>query len=400
MATDWPDSRAIAWQAGADSKGVAETVHLADAVGRTLALDVVATTDVPGFDSSAMDGWVVAGSGPWAVGAPIAAGDDPALEPLIAGRARPISTGGPVPRGAHGILRSEDGVVDGDGVGGGFELRALETAGPLAPGRHVRRHGEEALAGDVLVTAGSPLTPPRIALAAIAGVDALAVTTQPSIDLVLLGSEIVGSGDPIAGQVRDAFGPQLPAFVAALGARPASIRRVADSLDQTVAAFAASEAPLIVSTGGTARGPHDHVRAALENLGATLLIDGVRVRPGHPVLLARLPDGRLVLCLPGNPLAAMLTLAGIGAALIDGLLGRPVAPLGWATLAAPVDNSGVNTLLVPCVPTEADSAHSGVVPAAHQGSGMLRGLADARLVAVIPPGGAAGGQVRTLPLPW
>jgi molybdopterin molybdotransferase len=417
VATDWPDAREAAWRAGAAAwaaatgaaagnaynarHGAARTTSLglAEAAGRTLAAAVIASTDLPAFDSSAMDGWVVAGQPPWLIGQPIAAGDDPGLDPLAAGEARPISTGGPVPAGALGILRSEDGEIDGDRltVGGG--------ALAITPGRHVRRAGEEARAGDVLINAGALLTPPRIAIAAISGVDSLAVIAEPDVEFVLLGSEIVGAGTPAAGQVRDAFGPQLPTFVAALGARPARIRRVGDSLDQTIAAFAASSSPLTVSTGGTARGMHDHVRGALESLGATLLIDGVAVRPGHPVLLARLPDARLVLCLPGNPLAAMLTLAGIGAAVIAGLLGRPLAALGSATLAAPVENSGANTLLVPCVAvssSNADPAHAhlGVVPATHQGSGMLRGLAEAQLVAVIPPGGAAAGPVQTLPLPW
>jgi molybdopterin molybdotransferase len=131
-------------------------------------------------------------------------------------------------------------------------------------------------------------------------------------------------------------------------------------------------------------------------LGATVLIDGVRMRPGHPVMVARLVDGRLMLCLPGNPLAAMLVLASLGVPLIDGMLGRPLAPLGRVGLAHDMANLSGSTRLVAFRRTA-----DGAVPTARQGSGMLRGLAEADGVAIVPAGGAcAPDTVATLPLPW
>ena len=120
------------------------------------------------------------------------------------------------------------------------------------------------------------------------------------------------------------------------------------------------------------------------------------MRPGHPVMLARRADGRLILCLPGNPLAAMIGMASLGAAIAEGMLGRPLSQLGRARLAVDIPNAGHNTRLLTVVETDA-----GVVPTAYQGSGMLRGLAEADGVAVIKPGGAsANDTVRMLPLAW
>jgi molybdopterin molybdotransferase len=122
----------------------------------------------------------------------------------------------------------------------------------------------------------------------------------------------------------------------------------------------------------------------------------VRMRPGHPVMVARLIDGRLMLCLPGNPLAAMLVLASLGVPLIDGMLGRPLAPLGAVVLAHDVANLSGSTRLVAYRNTV-----DGAVPTARQGSGMLRGLAEADGVAVVPPGGvSAPDAIATIPLPW
>lgn len=393
---DWFDARTLAHDTGLAVARTAESVPLADAAGRTLAGALHSLVPLPGCSSSAMDGWAVAGDAPWRLGAPIFAGDAPGLDPLLPGTARAIATGGPVPHGTRGVLRSEHGTTRP-----GPETLLLETNGRAKPGEprdgeNIRLRGEETGVEERVLAAGSILTPPRIALAAVTGHDLVDVTVPPAVDVRLLGTEVVGSGLPRPGEVRDAYSPQFPALLGSMGLRLEDLRRAPDDLDATVDAIQAGDSPLLISTGGTARGPADHLRAALDRLGATLVIDGVNMRPGHPIMLARLADGRLMLCLPGNPLAAMVGLLSVGASLVDGLLGRPLGRLGHVPLAADVANLGTHTRLVAYRHSD-----DGAVPTPHQASGMLRGLAEADGVAVIPPGGAiAPNVVRTLPLPW
>ena len=396
---EWSRARSVVHELGRALPRRTESVPLIDASGRTLAAAVHALTALPAFPSSAMDGWAVSGDEPWRLGEPILAGDLPSTEHLAPGTAREIATGGCVPAGTHGILRSENGSVQpADAAGQPNTLVRGPRARPDEPaaGEHVRARGEECGLDERMLEPGCLLTAPRVALAAVTGHDRVTVIAQPTVELVMLGTEVVQSGIPGPGQVRDAYSPEFPALLAGMGVRLTGLRRLPDDLEQTTLAIRSSTAQLVISTGGSARGPADHLRAALAAAGAVLLIDGVRMRPGHPVMLARLADDRLMLCLPGNPLAAMLVLASLGVPLIDGLLGRPLAPLGRVTLGHDLANRSESTRLVAYRVTD-----DGAVPTARQGSGMLRGLAEADGVAVVPPGGACAPEsVAVLPLPW
>ena len=392
----WHAARTIARAQGAlvPASSGPDIMPLTAAAGRTLAHDLFALTDLPHYSSSAMDGWVVSGDGPWQIGEPIRAGASTELEPLLVGHARAIATGAPVPPGTTAIVRREQG--DTRWSSGGMRLELCDPTSVPRNGRDVRQRGEEARHGEPLLLAGTLLTPPRLALAAVAGYDELSVLPAPVVDLVLLGDELRTAGLPADGRVRDAFLPSLPAAVAAVGGATGSVVYGHDTLDSTVEALSAATAPLIITTGGTARGPADFVRSAIDALSAEILVDGVAMRPGHPVMLARLASGRLLLALPGNPLAAMLAFASIGVPVLDGMLRREAAPVARVPLAADVLNATGATRLVACTWTE-----SGATPASWQGAGMLRGLASAALVAAVPPGGSAAGDVvETLPLPW
>lgn len=382
-------SRVMAYELGLERLVGTEYVALADAVGRTLADPVVALADLPSVTTSAMDGWAVAGPPPWRIGTPIVAGDAPDDSTLREGHARPITTGGPVPIGAHAVLRSEHGVL----VAG--LLEPSRGDGPI-PGRHLRRRGEEGASGDELIPGGLRLTAPRIALAAVSGVDRVVVRTRPTVDLLLLGSEVIDSGLPGDGLVRDAYTPQLPAVLASLGARTLSTTRVRDDRETTTASVRNTTADLVISTGGTAAGATDHIRAALTAVGARIVVDGIDVRPGHPTILAVLPDGRAMICLPGNPLAAMVMMAAIGVPVVDGLLGRTPRPNGTVLAAADFDNPSAGPRL-----TALRFTPTGAEPTSLQGSGMLRGLASSDGLAMVPAGGAgAGSTLDTVPTPW
>ena len=392
----WDDARELARAEGESARdlGGLDILPVAQAHGRTLAHDLFALVDLPAASSSAMDGWAVSGDGPWILGAAIRAGDAVPNEPLARGAARAIATGAPIPPATSAVLRSESGDVRR--VDGAAMLHLREPADAPRDGHHIRWSGEEARRGEPILAAGTVLTAPRLALAAVAGFDEVTVAGMPAVDLVILGDELRSRGIPGDGAIRDAFLPALPAAIGGAGGRHAATRFGRDSHDATVAALRETDAPLVVSTGGTARGPADFVRPALDALGARITCDGVAVRPGHPVIMARFDDGRLFLGLPGNPLAAMLVFASLGAPLLAGMTGRAPARTAPVIASTSIVNASPSTRLVPCTVDE-----RGAVPTEWQGTAMLRGLASADVVVVVPAGGAEpGARLETLPLPW
>ncbi|MEO8529324.1 MAG: molybdopterin molybdotransferase MoeA [Pseudolysinimonas sp.] len=363
----WGEARARA--AGAARILGSEEVALEAALGRVLRADLTATLDIPHYASAAMDGWAVAGDGPWTLGSDL---------PLRPGFAIPIVTGGAVPETADRVIRSELAHVE----------HQLLVADQAENRDHVRPPAEEAHAGEVLVTAGTRLSPAHLALAAAATADRLSVALRPRVGFVFTGDEVVLSGVPAAGQVRDSFGATLPAILSALGAEVSGSVRIGDDPDATTAALRDTDADLIVTTGGTGGSRADHLRRALEELGAELLVAGIAARPGGPTLLARLLDGKLVLGLAGNPLAAMLGLLSLADPLLAGYTGR-VLP---EPLVIPVPDSVRRhpevTRLVPVRATLDEVTWTG--------SAMMRGLAAADALLVVP----SEGDATVLRLPW
>lgn len=351
--------------------------------GTVLAAPLVARTPLPPYDVSAMDGYAVAGAGPWQVVGEVLAGAVWATA-LAPGTAVAVATGARLPQGTTAVLQVEHAQVAG-GV-----LR-----GEVEAGRHVRPAGEECTAGEVLLPAGSAVTAAVLGLAAACGHDVLEVHPRPRVAGVVTGDELLRDGLPRDGRVRDALGPQLPLLVAAHGGDLVQRVHLRDDPVLLRAAVAEAQVEVVVVTGATSVGPADHVRAVLHDLGAELLVDGVACRPGHPQLLARLPDGRCVVGLPGNPLAALVAALTVLAPLLARLGGRAPAS-SRALLGARVRAVPTSTRLVP-VRLAGLEAH----PVRHTGSGMLRGAALADGLAVVPPGPdlEPGDEVEVLPLP-
>lgn len=400
----WPQARDTAFCA-LPLPGV--EIPAATADGRTLAAPVIAATDLPGFDTSSMDGWAVNGTGPWQLHTgQILAGQAPQLE-LEPGWAIEIATGAATPVGTSAVLRSEYGQVN---------LRRLQATKPLAEHADFRPRGEECRQGDVLLDAEVILTPAAIGLITAAGVDQVLVRARPRVAIVLLGDELVFAGTAGIGQVRDALGPQLPPWLQRLGADTVSISRAADTLSGHIEAIqlARQNADVVITTGGTAAGPVDHVHQVVTQLGGRFLIDSVAVRPGHPMALADLnpatetliasetakggelsPAARWLLALPGNPQSAIVALFSLGAPLLASLVGQQRPALVQVIITESATAPEHEHRLVACT-----REGQQVTPVQHLGSAMLRGLAAAQGFAVIPPGGTeAGSQVAWLALP-
>ncbi|NMM35431.1 MAG: molybdopterin molybdotransferase MoeA [Phycicoccus sp.] len=385
----WADARITA--GAAPTSLTARRLPLQAASGCLLASDLVALTNLPVADSSAMDGWAVAGSPPWRVVADLPAGQVMGHR-LADGQCVRIATGAVVPEGTDAVLPVERSLLHETGV------RPTDTDTDAAPRTHIRLAGEEARRGDVLLPAGTRVTPPVLGLAAAAGHDTLPVIPPATVDVFVLGDELSFSGVPSPGRTRDALGPQLPAWLGSFGAAPPSIARLPDHLRDLTAALATSAANLIITTGGTSVGPRDHVHAAVEQAGGRVVVDGVHVKPGHPMLLAALPGDRWLVGLPGNPFAACAALITLVRPLLEGLHGLGPAATVTATLAtAEPGRPGDGHRLLPV--RRDPNGLATVLPSC--GAAMLRGLAQATgLVVITPPGAAAGDEVEYLPLPW
>ncbi|MEU1666536.1 molybdopterin molybdotransferase MoeA [Streptomyces sparsogenes] len=397
-ATPWSDARAIAARAPRKSRPSPTTLNgtpvarpLPEALGHVLAAPLTALTDLPSFDTSAMDGWALAGPGPWRLPAAdqsVLAGHAEA-DPLPDGHAIRIATGARVPPGATAVLRTEHGAATG-----GWLYAA--PAHPVSPGQDIRPRGQECRSGDLLLPAGAVVTPVILGLAAAAGYDELPTVPRPRVEILVLGDELLRQGLPHDGRIRDALGPMLAPWLRALGAEPLATRRLADDAEALYAAVAESPADVVLTTGGTAAGPVDHVHPTLRRLDAELLVDGVAVRPGHPMLLARLAPHKHLVGLPGNPLAAVSGLLTLAEPLLRTLAGRPAPAPCPAPLAAAVHGHPRDTRLVPVVFREDEA-----FPLRFNGPAMLRGVAVADGLAVVPPGGAERGtEVEVLDLPW
>ncbi|MFJ7628589.1 molybdopterin-binding protein [Streptomyces sp. NPDC097595] len=399
-AVSWRAARAVATRAGQRGAVRTELLGLGAALGRVLGEPLAALTDLPSFDTSAMDGWAVAGPGPWRIrdGGGILAGHG-ARAPLPDGEAVRIATGARIPAEVTAVIRSEHA----------HEAKGLLYAQrSVSQGQDIRPRGQECRSGEILLPAGTVVTPAVLGLAAAAGYDELPVRARPRVDVLVLGDELLTAGLPHDGLIRDALGPMIGPWLHALGAEATPPQRLGDDAEALEKALTGSEADLIVTTGGTAAGPVDHVHRVLDRIGAELLVDGVAVRPGHPMLLARLPsDGPWLVGLPGNPLAAVSGLLTLAGPLLGGLAGRTPDDPYRVAVRDDVHGHPHDTRLVPVVhraaagePGTAGGAEH-VVPLHYNGPAMLRGIAAADGLAVVEPGGVRSGtEVEILDLPW
>lgn len=382
--TGWWAARESARTALAGGRSL--RVALAAAGNATLAADVAALVDLPSFPTAAMDGWVVAGEGPWSIVGTIDTGF-PAEGGLAPGQAMRIATGGLVPEGASAVIPWEVSEVEG------------ETVVAQIPGKlHIRPRGEECVRGDALGIRGDVLNPILVGLLAAAGLDEVEVYAKPRVTVLVLGDEVVTSGIPGPGQVRDALGIQLPGWIGALGGEVAAVRSVADDHSLLVAALGESmdESDVVVATGGTARGHRDFLRSALQESGCEFVVDGVAVRPGHPMMLARC-GYTPVIGLPGNPLSALVAVVTLVAPMLDSWFGRTDREMPHVHMAQAIApaRKELTRLMV------GRRELGGFREVSHVSSSMLRGIAHADGWAVIPASGVEAGEVVPwIPVPW
>ncbi|MFI5777713.1 NTP transferase domain-containing protein [Nocardia sp. NPDC051570] len=360
---------------------------LRSARGAALAAPLRAAEALPRFDVSAMDGYAVAGDGPWRLRDDIGFAGGQRPVGLLAGEAVRIATGAHVPEGTSTVVRDEFVRREGD------LLHRL----PDAPVRDdVRRRGEDWHPGDLIAEAGTPVSNALISAATAAEVTAVSVRGPVRARIVMTGDEIRGEGPLHTGQTRDSIGPVLPDLLSHYGIHTVDrvhLRDTPNGFDEVLAA--AGDCDLLVIIGATGGGAADQLRDALDRTAARVLVHRLRLRPGGSTVVAETSSGTVVLGLPGNPYAAIATLAALVPALVDGLTDRtPARPL-LVPLANAATISGPVARMVPSRALS-DGGWSGdpAIRTAH-----LAGLLDRDGLVIVPPDAPDGALVELLPLP-
>jgi molybdopterin molybdotransferase len=275
-------------------------VPLHESEGCVLVQDIVATNPHPLFDMSAVDGYAVSGNGPeWRVIGSIAAGGVHDRE-LGAGECVRIFTGAQVPAGTHAVVMQERCSRDGDLIKVTIEAPAARA--------NIRRRGEQFDTGDLLLRLGDRMNAPAIGLVASAGVEEVEVAFKPWVSIIRTGGEFIQDGLDRTGRIFSSNDAMLMAALLAEGCEvdeEGAYIAEDDDAELTNVLEEASEADVIITTGGVSVGDHDRVAAVLTKLGATIHFHGVAQKPGKPMLFATYKD-KPVFGLPGNPRAVMV----------------------------------------------------------------------------------------------
>ncbi len=356
-----------------------------DHPGGCLADPMVAVRPFPSFDTSAMDGWAVAGPEPWVIDdAVVVTAGFTGTSVVADGRAVRIATGAPVPLGAI-VIRDEFTLRSGDGL----------RRRPDAPVRDdARRIGEDWAVGTVLAPAGHPIDPALVSTALSAGVESVTCRAAPRVDVVLSGDELSDVVDPPAGSIRDTIGPVLPHYLRWCGLNPVSTRRCRDTDDDFDDAIATGDGDAVVIVGATGFGAADPLTGALARAGARPVVRGMACRPGGSTSVSVTSSGRLVIGLPGNPFAAVATACAILPDVARALTGGRAPRRQYGLPAQPI-SSAVVTRLLPATTTEDGRWRvADAVRTAH-----LAALVDCDALAVVSPGRAPTDAVEIVPLP-
>ena len=284
----------------------AETVPLAEALGRAIARDVVAVEGVPPFDRSTVDGFAVLAGDTFGCSEALPAllelvgevdmGAEPDCE-CVSGVCVRIPTGGQVPSGADAVVMLEYCEEYGDGMVG--------VARSVAPGDNIVFAHDDVEPGEVLIDAGAELKPHHIGTLASLGWAACEVLRRVRVAIVSTGDEIVAvETEPVASQMRDVNTPTLAAAVAECGAQPVCFPIVPDDYEALLATVreALSACDIVLVSGGSSAGQKDNTARVLSALGE-MLFHGIAVKPGKPTMCADV-DGKPVFGLPGHPVAA------------------------------------------------------------------------------------------------
>ena len=298
-----------------------ETVRLEEAHGRVIAEDVAALRDVPAYTNAAVDGYAFGhaslGSQPTRliVVGRAAAGERVGRQ-VGPGEAVRIFTGAELPGGCETCIMQED--VEADGT-------SITIGGTIRKGANTRKAGEDVKAGERVATTGTRLRPQDMAAIASTGAATIACFKKLRIAILSSGDEVVRPGLELAsGQVYDSNHHMVRGLLGTVAADVADLGVLKDDAASIRQAIEAASADVVISTGGVSRGEADHILPTILEQG-TLHAWQLAVKPGRPMALGQIGD-KVLLGLPGNPVAVFVTFLLYGQPILARLQGASWRP--------------------------------------------------------------------------
>lgn len=369
---------------------VSETVPVAAALGAVTTTEILASSALPGFDNSAMDGYAVrAGEISSAteqspvtlpVAEDIPAGRTDRLT-LTPGTAHRIMTGAPMPADA-------DAVVPVEMTDGGVDQVTIRSSIPA--GKHIRRAGSDIEAGRPAIAAGTRIGAPQVGLLAALGITEVAVLRRLRVVVLSTGSELVTPGQPLHhGQIYESNGPMLTAAATEAGAEATHLHYVTDDVDafRTRLDEISGWADVIITSGGVSAGAFEVVKDALTDSDDIEFVK-VAMQPGMPQGCGHYPgpDGRRVpiITLPGNPVSSLVSFEMFIRPALRAAMGLPEdRPIRTARLSADVVSPAGKRQFMRGV-LRSDDTGAVVDPIGPPASHHLRYLAQANALIDIP----------------
>jgi molybdopterin molybdotransferase len=302
------------------ARGV-EKVKLEQSLGRVLAEDISANRDLPPYDVSAMDGFALRSAD--VANAPatleiiedIKAGDMPG-KTVQAGQCARIMTGAPMPQGADAVIRVEDTQE--------VSANSVQINKAVKPGNDMRPQGENMRNGDVVLSAGTEITPGVIGVLATVKAAQFAVYRRPRVAILSTGNELEGMDEPVApNKIPDSNTYALMAQVQALGIEPVLLGIARDDPVELERYLRSGlDFDVLLVSGGTSVGVHDYVRPTIEKLGVEMKFWRVAIRPGHPLAFGS-TGTTAVFGLPGNPVSSMVCFEEFVIPALRRMMGNP-----------------------------------------------------------------------------
>ena len=380
----------------------AESIALSKALGRVLAEEVIADSDLPPFDRAQMDGYAVRSRDVRdtparlrVVGESAAGRGWHAL--MKAGEAVRIMTGAPVPPGADSVQKVE---VTREEAG------EVEIAEPARPGQFIIKRASETKKGEIVLQPGEEINAARMAVLASFGYAEVCVSKRPHVLVLATGSELVKVDEqPGADQIRDSNSYSLSAYAQLAGATVERLPLASDSLELLKRQIeeAAARADALILSGGVSMGVYDFTKAALHALKAGVFFERVSLRPGKPTVFARL--GRcLVFGLPGNPVSVSVTFNLFARTALRAMQNCKDAlmPEEQAVLAHGVKGSAERASYLPAQVSTDEKGRLVAEPLKWGGSSDFIAFARATALIIVPENVArldAGSIVRLVRLP-
>lgn len=382
---------------------------LEKSLGYVLATDVKASSPIPRFDASAVDGYAVRTQDIAPIGVSeanpvmlkvdqtVRAGDSQSMK-LKAFRAFRIFTGALIPSGADAVVMQER-VQQEDG--------RIKISSPIRTGENIRRKGEEFAKGVRVLTRGTLITPPVIGLLATLGCNTVRVYRKPRVAIIVTGNELRKPTESLsAGEIYDSNSFALSAALQALGILPVLTLQVSDSKEKIRTAFerALAKADVVISVGGVSVGEYDFVKDVCNDVGIRTEFWKIAIKPGKPNFFGT-KGKKLFFGLPGNPVAALLSFHLLVRPALQKMMGmqnEPTVRLSAQMKADARKKPGRAEFLRAKLGANSNG-NLCVTPTQGQDSHMMGGLANADCLIYFPKDASelkSGDTVTITPLQW